>query len=106
MKNKNKIKRISPNTFLVSFLLFSIALIIVFGFFLTTPFKASAATVRTPVYTTYGSYSYDGKTYSGYPSSSFKVTLNGALTEGTGTIYNNNVINWTWYTFKVVDTEI
>ena len=99
-------KRKNNKTFLISGLLFGIALILVFGFFLATPFKASAAIVRTPVYTTYGSYSYDGKTYSGYPSSSFKVTLNGALTEGTGTIYNNNVINWTWYTFKVVDTEV
>ena len=99
-------KRKNNKTFLISGLLFGIALILIFGFFLATPFKASAAIVRTPVYTTYGSYSYDGKTYSGYPSSSFKVTLNGALTEGTGTIYNNNVINWTWYTFKVVDTEV
>ena len=99
-------KRKNNKTFLISGLLFGIALILILGFFLATPFKASAAIVRTPVYTTYGSYSYDGKTYSGYPSSSFKVTLNGALTEGTGTIYNNDVINWTWYTFKVVDTEV
>ena len=99
-------KRKNNKTFLISGLLFGIALILVFGFFLATPFKASAAIVRTPVYTTYGSYSYDGNSYSGYPSSIFKVTLNGALTEGTGTIYHDTHTSWTWYTFKVEDIDV
>ena len=99
-------KRKNNKTFLISGLLFGIALILIFGFFLATPFKASAAIVRTPVYTTYGSYSYDGNSYSGYPSSAFKVTLNGALTEGTGTIYHDTQTSWTWYTFKVEDIEV
>lgn len=99
-------KRKNNKTFLISGLLFGIALILVFGFFLATPFKASAAIVRTPVYTTYGSYSYDGNSYSGYPSSIFKVTLNGALTEGTGTIYHDTQTSWTWYTFKVEDIDV
>ena len=99
-------KRKNNKTFLISGLLFGIALILIFGFFLATPFKASAAVVRTPVYTTYGSYSYDGNSYSGYPSSAFKVTLNGALTEGTGTIYHDTQTSWTWYTFKVEDIDV
>ena len=99
-------KRKNNKTFLISGLLFGIALILILGFFLATPFKASAAIVRTPVYTTYGSYSYDGNSYSGYPSSAFKVTLNGALTEGTGTIYHDTQTSWTWYTFKVEDIDV
>ena len=42
--------------------------------------EASAATYTTANYTTYGSYTYDGSTYSGYPSSYFKITINGSST--------------------------
>ena len=105
--NNNKTKnKITKKNVVSSIIIVALVILMLFSMFIFTSVKASAAVVRTPVYTTYGSYSYDGKTYSGYPSSSFKVTLNGALTEGVGTLYNNDVINWTWYTFKVVDTEI
>ncbi len=67
---------------------------------------ASAATVTTPVRTTYGNYTYDGSTYSGYPSSYFKVTMHGASTSGTNTMYNDELTSWTWYYIKVVDVDI
>lgn len=69
-------------------------------------FEASAATVTTPVRTTYGNYTYDGSTYSGYPSSYFKVTMHGASTSGTNTMYNDELTSWTWYYIKVVDVDI
>ena len=68
--------------------------------------EASAATVTTPVRTTYGNYTYDGSTYSGYPSSYFKVTMHGASTSGTNTMYNDELTSWTWYYIKVVDVDI
>jgi len=68
--------------------------------------EASAATVTTPVRTTYGNYTYDGSTYSGYPSSYFKVTMHGASTSGTNTMYNDELTSWTWYYIKVVDVDV
>ena len=68
--------------------------------------EASAASVTTPVRTTYGNYTYDGSTYSGYPSSYFKVTMHGASTSGTNTMYNDELTSWTWYYIKVVDVDI
>ena len=68
--------------------------------------KASAATVTTPVRTTYGNYTYDGSTYSGYPSSYFKVTMHGASTSGVNTMYNDELTNWSYYYIKVVDVDI
>ena len=97
MKRTNK-AIIALSIFIISFLL---TLFMGVG-----SLKTSAAIVRTPVYTTYGCYSYDGNSYSGYPSSAFKVTLNGALTEGTGTIYHDTQTSWTWYTFKVEDIDV
>ena len=68
--------------------------------------EASAASVTTPVRTTYGNYTYDGSTYSGYPSSYFKVTMHGASTSGTNTMYNDELTSWTWYYIKVDDVDI
>ena len=68
--------------------------------------EASAATVTTPVRTTYGNYTYDGSTYSGYPSSYFKVTMHGASTSGVNTMYNDERTNWSYYYIKVVDVDI
>ena len=53
-----------------------------------------------------GNYTYDGSTYSGYPSSYFKVTMHGASTSGTSTMYNDELTSWTWYYIKVVDVDI
>lgn len=63
--------------------------------------EASAATYTTPNYTTYGTYTYDGSTYSGYPSSYFKITMNGSSTSGTGTMYNDALTDWSYYYIKV-----
>ena len=63
--------------------------------------EASAATYTTANYTTYGSYTYDGSTYSGYPSSYFKITMNGSSTSGTGTMYNDALTDWSYYYIKV-----
>ena len=80
-----------------------LVLTVFFGF---GAMEASAATVTTPVRTTYGNYTYDGSTYSGYPSSYFKVTMHGASTSGTSTMYNDELTSWTWYYIKVVDVDI
>ena len=80
-----------------------LVLTVFFGF---GAMEASAATVTTPVRTTYGKYTYDGSTYSGYPSSYFKVTMHGASTSGTSTMYNDELTSWTWYYIKVVDVDI
>ena len=58
---------------------------------------ASAATTTTATYTTYGTYTYDGSTYSGYPSSYFKIMMHGSSTSGTGTIYNDRLTDWSYY---------
>ncbi len=68
--------------------------------------SASATTYTTPTYTTYGTYTYDGSTYSGYPSSYFKVTMNGSSTSGTSTMYNDKLTDWSYYYIKVVDVDI
>ena len=99
-------KRKNNKTFLISGLLFGIALILVFGFFLATPFKASAAISTTPVCTTYGNYEYDGTTHSGCPSSYFEVKMYGSSTSGIKTIYNDDRTNWGYYTIKVFDKDI
>ena len=62
---------------------------------------ASAATTTTATYTTYGTYTYDGSTYSGYPSSYFKIMMHGSSTSGTGTIYNDRLTDWSYYYIKV-----
>ena len=58
------------NKIFASSMLVLLTLVMVLGVFFANPMKASAATVTTPVRTTYGNYTYDGSTYSGYPSSS------------------------------------
>lgn len=59
--------------------------------------EASAATYTTPTYTTSGTYTYDGSTYYGYPSSYFKITMHGSSTSGTGTMYNDKLTDWSYY---------
>ena len=94
------------NKIFASSMLVLLTLVMVLGVFFANPMKASAATVTTPVRTTYGNYTYDGSTYSGYPSSYFKVTMHGASTSGTNTMYNDELTSWTWYYIKVVDVDI
>ena len=106
MKKNNKNKANNKKRIVTSVLLVALALIMVLGVFMLAPTEASAATVTTSLYTTYGNYSYDGSTYSGYPSSYFKVTMSGASTSGTSTMYNDSLTCWTWYYIKVVDVDI
>ena len=106
MKKKNKIKGIFLNTFLVSCLFVCITLIIVFGFCLISPVKASAAISTTPICTTYGNYEYDGTSYSGCPSSYFEVKMYGSSTSGIKAIFNDERTNWGYYTIKVFDKNI
>ena len=68
--------------------------------------EASAATYTTPTYTTSGTYTYDGSTYYGYPSSYFKVTMHGSSTSGTSTMYNDKLTDWSYYYIKVVDVDV
>ena len=106
MKKNNKNKANNKKRIVTSVLLVALAFLMVFGVLMLSPMKASAATVTTPLRTTYGNYTYDGSTYSGYPSSYFKVTMSGASTSGTNTMYNDEITNWTWYYIKVVDVDI
>lgn len=68
--------------------------------------EASAASYTTPTYTTSGTYTYDGSTYYGYPSSYFKITMHGSSTSGTGTMYNDKLTDWSYYYIKVVDVDV
>lgn len=68
--------------------------------------EASAASYTTPTYTTSGTYTYDGSTYSGYPSSYFKITMHGSSTSGTSTMYNDKLTDWSYYYIKVVDVDV
>lgn len=67
---------------------------------------ASASETTTKTYTTYGSYTYNGNTVSGYPSSYFKVTMHSSATSGVGTLYTNTLTNWSYYQIRVVDVDI
>ncbi len=56
---------------------------------------ANAATSTSPKYKTYGSYSTGGAYTSGCPSN-FAIYMYSSYQSGSGTIYNDRVLNWTY----------
>lgn len=66
---------------------------------------ASAATYTTPKYLTYGSTSTGSSTSSGCPSN-FKIYMHGSSTSGTGTLYQDNLIDWSYVYIKIEPSSI
>ena len=56
MKKNNKNKANNKKRIVTSVLLVALAFLMVFGVLMLSPMKASAATVTTPLRTTYGNY--------------------------------------------------
>lgn len=62
----------------------------------TEPKTASALTYTTPKYLTHGSTNNGSETTSGCPDN-FKIYMYGNTTSGEGTIYQNELTNWSYY---------
>ena len=69
----------------------------VFGAGTTT---ASAATYTTPKYKTYGTTT-EGTTTTGGSPSNFTIYMHGSSTSGTGTMYNDRLIDWSYVYIKI-----
>lgn len=66
---------------------------------------ASAATYTTAKYLTYGSTSNGTSTSSGCPDN-FKIYMHGSSTSGTGTIYQDKVLDWSYFYIKVEANKV
>ena len=66
---------------------------------------ASAATYTTAKYLTYGSTSNGTSTSSGCPDN-FKIYMHGSSTSGTGTIYQDKVLDWSYFYIKVEPSKV
>ena len=73
-------------------------------FFATEATPASAATYTTAKYLTYGSTSNGTSTSSGCPDN-FKIYMHGSSTSGTGTIYQDKVLDWSYFYIKVEQSQ-
>ena len=62
--------------------------------------QASAATYTTPKYKTYGTTTEGTTTTSGSPSN-FTIYMHGSSTSGTGTMYNDKLIDWSYVYIKI-----
>ena len=69
----------------------------VFGAGTTT---ASAVTYTTPKYKTYGTTT-EGTTTTGGSPSNFTIYMHGSSTSGTGTMYNDRLIDWSYVYIKI-----
>ena len=74
-------------------------------FFATEATPASAATYTTAKYLTYGSTSNGTSTSSGCPDN-FKIYMHGSSTSGTGTIYQDKVLDWSYFYIKVEPSKV
>lgn len=83
-----------------------LSLLLLLALVLGLGISASAAETTTKVYTTYGKYTVDGTTYNGCPSSYFNIKMHGSTTSSTGMLYNDWLINWSYYYIKVEDVDI
>ena len=61
---------------------------------------ASALTYTTPKYETYGKTTEGDTTTSGCPSN-FTIYMHGSSSSGTGTMYNDKVIDWSYVYIKI-----
>lgn len=66
---------------------------------------ASAATYTTPKYLTSGLTSTGSSTSSGCPSN-FKIYMHGSSTSGTGTMYQDKLIDWSYVYIKIEPNSI
>ena len=73
--------------------------------FATEATPASAATYTTAKYLTYGSTSNGTSTSSGCPDN-FKIYMHGSSTSGTGTIYQDKVLDWSYFYIKVEANKV
>ena len=73
--------------------------------FATEATPASAATYTTAKYLTYGSTSNGTSTSSGCPDN-FKIYMHGSSTSGTGTIYQDKVLDWSYFYIKVEPSKV
>ena len=62
--------------------------------------QASAATYTTPKYKTYGTTTEGTTTTSGSPGN-FTIYMHGSSTSGTGTMYNDRLIDWSYVYIKI-----
>ena len=62
--------------------------------------QASALTYTTPKYKTYGTTTEGTTTTSGSPSN-FTIYMHGSSTSGTGTMYNDRLIDWSYVYIKI-----
>ena len=62
--------------------------------------QASAATYTTPKYKTYGTTTEGTTTTSGSPTN-FTIYMHGSSTSGTGTMYNDKLIDWSYVYIKI-----
>ena len=62
--------------------------------------QASAATYTTPKYKTYGTTT-EGTTTTSGPPSNFAIYMHGSSTSGTGTMYNDKLIDWSYVYIKI-----
>ena len=62
--------------------------------------QASAATYTTPKYKTYGQTTEGTTTTSGSPTN-FTIYMHGSSTSGTGTMYNDKLIDWSYVYIKI-----
>lgn len=61
---------------------------------------ASAATTTTAKYKTYGTTT-EGTTTTSGPPSNFTIYMHGSSTSGTGTMYNDKLIDWSYVYIKI-----
>lgn len=66
---------------------------------------AYAATYTTPKYLTYGTTSTGSSSTSGCPSN-FKIYMHGSSTSGTGTMYHDKLIDWSYVYIKIEVNQI
>ena len=62
--------------------------------------QASAATYTTPKYKTYGQTTEGTTKTSGSPTN-FTIYMHGSSTSGTGTMYNDKLIDWSYVYIKI-----
>ena len=66
---------------------------------------ASAATSRSAVCTTQGKIESKGNVIADAPTDFYTITMESKITSGTGTLENYALIDWTYATFKVKNTD-
>ena len=106
--NKSKTKKTEVNVKATSYkritlflcLVLLLALAAVGAIFGAGSTQASAATYTTAKYKTYGTTTEGTSTTGGSPSN-FTIYMHGSSTSGTGTMYNDKLIDWSYVYIKI-----